>query len=49
MRDEKAIAAKKEEILELVREAGTGSEGWDLLHDIAIAGAELVGLEKHAG
>ncbi len=45
MRDEKAIAEKKEEILELVRKMGTSEDGHDYIQSVAIAGAELVDLE----
>jgi hypothetical protein len=40
------IAAKKEKILELARKMGTEEDGHDYIDDVAIAGAELVDLEK---
>ena len=46
MRDEKAIAEKKEEILKLVRKMGTEEDGHDYVQDVAIAGSELVDLGK---
>jgi hypothetical protein len=46
MRDEKAIVEKKEEILELVRKMGTEEDGHDYVQSVAMAGAELVELEK---
>jgi hypothetical protein len=45
-RDEQAITAKKEEILEMVRKMATSEDGYDYVNDIAVAGAELVTLEK---
>jgi hypothetical protein len=46
VRDEEAITKKKEEILELARKMGTEEDGHDYITDIAIAGGELVDLEK---
>ena len=46
MRDEKAIEKKKEDILDMVRRMSQSEDGWDYMQDIAIAGSELVELEK---
>lgn len=47
-KDEQAIAEKKEEILALARKMGTEEDGYDYVNSIAIAGAELVELEKES-
>jgi UDP-N-acetylmuramyl pentapeptide synthase len=48
MRDEEAIADVKEAILFLARKLGTEEDGHDYVMSLAIAGAELVELEKQS-